>query len=87
MAIDSGLPILPIVISEYDFIDRKNKTFGSAGDPEVTLTILNPIETNTLTKDDINDLMTDTRNKMIQIFKQMKEIKYLKEKNKHSKYE
>ncbi len=28
VAVDSGLPILPVVMSEYDFLDHKKKRFG-----------------------------------------------------------
>ena len=73
MAIDAGLPILPVVISEYDFIDRKKKRFGSSNDRKVTLTMLDPIETSKLTKADIDQLIEDTRSKMIKIFKDKKE--------------
>ena len=87
MAIDAGLPILPIVISEYDFIDRKQKTFGNSGDREVTLTILTPIETSGRTKADIDHLIEDTRNRMINVFKHKKEQRILKQQNKHYKTE
>lgn len=81
MAIDAGLPILPIVISEYDFINLKEKTFGSAGNRKVTLTILDPIETSKLTKNDINDLVESTRSEMIKIFKSQKDQKSVKKEN------
>lgn len=87
MAIDGGLPILPIVISEYDFINRKEKTFGCAGNRKVTLTIMDPIETSELTKDDVNDLVESTRSEMIKIFKSQKEQKLVKEQNQHIKSE
>jgi lysophosphatidate acyltransferase len=28
VAVDSGMPILPVVVSEYDFLNHKRKTFG-----------------------------------------------------------
>ena len=68
MAVDAGLPILPIVISEYDFINRKKKTFGDAGNRDVTLTVLDPIETIELTKNDIYRIVESTRSEMINIF-------------------
>ena len=73
MAIDAGLPILPIVISKYDFIDSKRKRFGSSGDRNVTITVLPAIETNELEKSDIDDIISDTRNKMIAVFKDQKD--------------
>ena len=73
MAIDAGLPILPVVISEYDFIDSKRKSFGSPGERNVTITVLAPIETSDLEKSDIDNLITDTRSKMIDVFKAQKD--------------
>ena len=73
MAIDAGLPILPVVISEYDFIDRKRKSFGSPGERNVTITVLAPVETSDLEKSDIDNLITDTRSKMIDVFKAQKD--------------
>ena len=87
MAVDAGLPILPIVISEYDFINRKEKTFGSAGNRKVTLTILDPIETSELKKYDINDLVERSRSEMIKIFKSQKDKKSINGQNQHIKSE
>ena len=87
MAIDAGLPILPVVISEYYFIDRKKKRFGSSGERSVTLTILDPIETSELQKSDIDNLVKDTRNKMIETFKQKNDNRTENEPNEHLKSE
>ena len=76
MAMDAGIPILPVVVSEYDFIDTKHKKFG--GDQEVYITILKPIETSGITKTDIDQLVDDTRSKMIDTFKEAKEQKHLR---------
>ena len=73
MAIDAGLPILPVVISEYDFIDRRKKRFGCSGERNVKITVLVPIETSELDKSDIDNLIKDTRNKMIDTFKEKKD--------------
>ena len=76
MAISIGIPILPVVISEYDFIDTGKKIFGecrwNSFRPEVTLNVLKPIQTEDLTLDDMNQLIEKTRNKMIQVFEETK---------------
>ena len=87
MAIDTGFPILPVVISEYNFIDQRHKTFGSSGNQDVTITVLNPIETNEMSKDDIDILIEDTRNKMVEVFKDKKAQKNASEENYHIKSE
>ena len=87
MAIDTGFPILPVVISEYNFIDQRHKTFGSSGNQDVTITVLNPIETNEMSKDDIDILIEGTRNKMVEVFKDKKAQKIASEENKHIKSE
>ena len=74
MAIDAGLPILPVVISEYDFLDRKKKRFGHSAYPsEVCLTIMKPIDTTGMLKENINELIETTRNEMIEVFQKDKE--------------
>lgn len=79
MALNAGLPILPVVISEYDFIDSKRKIFGKTtreklsanADKEklvVTINVLQPIETNELSLESIDKLIDHTRNKMLSVF-------------------
>ena len=85
MAVDAGLPILPVIISEYDFIDSKRKRFGYCIDPEVNMTVLKAVETTGLTKADIDQLTEDTRNKMIDVFKRDKEERNLRRTNVQNK--
>jgi lysophosphatidate acyltransferase len=81
MALNAGLPILPIVISEYTFIDEKRKRFENCNkdkklysrikprkDLQVTISILQPIETEALSLDDIDKLVEKTRNEMMSTF-------------------
>jgi len=87
MAIDAALPILPVVISEYDFIDPKKKRFGCSGERNVTITVLDPIETSELEKSDIDTLIKDTRNKMIDTFKEKTDKLVANGENQHPKSE
>jgi lysophosphatidate acyltransferase len=61
VALDMKLPILPVVISEYDFLDHKAMRFSPG---KVTIKVLPRIETSEYTKDNINDLVTLTENTM-----------------------
>lgn len=62
IAIDGKLPILPVVISEYDFLDVKKMVFNPG---EVTIKVLPRIETDEYTKDNIDKLVETTRDAMI----------------------
>jgi len=61
VAIDSGMPILPVVISEYEFLDH-NKNKFEEGDAHVHF--LEPIETTGYTKENIDELIAKTRDAM-----------------------
>lgn len=69
VAIEGNFPILPVVISEYYFIDPKAKRFSSS---KVIVEALKPIETNGLSKDNINGLVERIRNDMIATFENLK---------------
>jgi len=60
VAVDSGLPILPIVMSDYGFMDKKNKVFGRGN---IHIQILEPIPTDNFvnTKENLNALIESTR--------------------------
>lgn len=62
IAIDGKLPILPVVLSEYDFLDVKNWIFNPG---KVTIKVLPRIDTEKYTKENIDDLVAHTRNLMI----------------------
>lgn len=57
LAIASQCPILPIIVSKYNFLDHSTKKFQKGN---ITIQILPEISTENLTKDNINDLMTKT---------------------------
>ncbi|KAI5727406.1 hypothetical protein M8J77_001900 [Diaphorina citri] len=57
VAIASQTPIQPIVVSQYYFVDDKTKKFDSGRN---IISILPPIPTESLTKDNVNDLMDRT---------------------------
>ena len=63
MAIDAGMDILPIVISEYDFLNTKKKRFECG---EAIIKVLKPISTQEYTKETLDDLVKVTRDRMIQ---------------------
>ncbi|EEZ97656.1 1-acyl-sn-glycerol-3-phosphate acyltransferase alpha [Tribolium castaneum] len=74
IAISSKLPILPVVFSQYYFLDKQNKRFDHG---KVIVTALPPIPTENLSHDDLDELMERTRNAMSTTFhevnKEMKE--------------
>lgn len=57
VAIASQTPIQPIVVSQYYFVDDRTKKFDSG---KTILSILPPIATEGLTKDNLNELMERT---------------------------
>lgn len=62
LAFDSGLPILPVAISSYDFLDRKNYSFKRPSKP-IVLKVLDPIPTAGLNKEEnMADIIEKTRN-------------------------
>lgn len=72
IAIDGQLPILPVVISEYDFLDARKMIFRPG---KVTIKVLPRIETSGYTKDSIDDLVSLTRNSMIETLKEISKTK------------
>ena len=63
MAVDNNMPILPVVISEYDFMDTKLWRFEPG---HTTIKILEPIETDGYGKENMQELIDKTRNVMCQ---------------------
>ncbi|XP_055600713.1 1-acyl-sn-glycerol-3-phosphate acyltransferase alpha-like [Uranotaenia lowii] len=61
-AIETGLPIIPIVYSHMYFIDGKKYLFKPG---HVVAKVLDPIPTKGLTKDNLDDLMARTRDIML----------------------
>lgn len=65
VAINSQLPILPVVFSSYYFLSSKEKRFDSG---RVIITTLPPISTEGLSTNDVEHLMQKTRNVMVDAF-------------------
>jgi len=63
VALDAGMPILPIVVSQYDFYDTGRKRFDCG---EVIVKVLKPIETTGYGKDDMDKLVEVTRERMVE---------------------
>lgn len=66
VAINSRVPILPVIFSSYStFMDKKQKRFDPG---HVIVTTLPPIPTDGMTVSDIEELMERTRNVMMKTF-------------------
>lgn len=66
VAVNSQVPILPVVFSSYSmFLDKRKKQFDSG---HAIITTLQPISTAGMTVDDVEDLLDRTRNLMIKTF-------------------
>lgn len=74
LAVQSQVPILPIVVSSYNyFLDPKKKIFNSG---KIIIQVLPEISTKNLKLTDIDDLMKRTRNVMVEKFDELnKELK------------
>ena len=72
VALDIGVPILPMVVSEYDFLGPDGARTEKFTSGNVTIKILPPIQTEGVRKDQIDDLIKETRDSMIQALKTMK---------------
>jgi len=69
VAVKGELPILPVVISQYDFLDHANMRFLPG---EVRVRVLPPIETRGLGKDSLEELVQSTREAMVTTLRSMK---------------
>ncbi|XP_043475201.1 1-acyl-sn-glycerol-3-phosphate acyltransferase alpha [Leptopilina heterotoma] len=61
VAINSQLPVLPVVFSSYYFLCKEEKRFDSG---RIIITTLPPISTEGLSKDDVESLMEKTKEMM-----------------------
>jgi len=61
VALNGSLPILPVVISQYDFLDYKQQRFSPG---HVSVRVLPRIETEGYTKETLDILVAETRNAM-----------------------
>ncbi|XP_037300494.1 1-acyl-sn-glycerol-3-phosphate acyltransferase alpha isoform X2 [Manduca sexta] len=65
LAIDAQIPILPVVFSQYYFLDNETKTFEPG---KVVITTLPPIPTKGMTRNDLEALSEMAREQMIDVF-------------------
>ena len=66
VALDIKAPILPIVVSEYDFLGPDGSRAEKFSSGNVTIKILPPIQTEGIEKDQIDNLIKKTRDSMIE---------------------
>ena len=71
MALDAGMPILPVVISQCDFLDPQKKCFDSGS---LRVKFLRPIETEGYTKETMDGLIELTRSKMQEAYREISNI-------------
>jgi len=65
VALNTGLPILPVVISPYDFLDHQTKSFLPG---KVKIRVLDRIETTGHSKESIDSLVKEARDVMSEAF-------------------
>ena len=72
VAFDVGVPILPIVISEYDFLGPDGSRCEKFTSGNITIQILPPIQTDGISKDQMDDVIKQTRDSMLEALKTMR---------------
>ena len=67
-----GMPILPVVFSQYSFLDHSKRIFGQG---HVNIQILEPIPTNEFAnhKENLGELIEMTRSRMMEAQKSNRE--------------
>ncbi|XP_028033514.1 1-acyl-sn-glycerol-3-phosphate acyltransferase alpha isoform X1 [Bombyx mandarina] len=65
LAIDAQIPIMPVVFSQYYFLDSETKTFEPG---KVVITTLPPISTKGMTRNDLDALSEMARQQMLDVF-------------------
>jgi len=71
VAIDSQVPIVPVVISSYSsFYNPKQNMFNPG---KVIVTVLPPVETKSFTANDVDSLIEKVRNPMVKVYKEISE--------------
>jgi len=68
VALDGKMPILPIVISEYDFLDIRRMSFRPG---RAVIKVLPRIETEEYNKENIDDLIQLTRSRMLDTLQEL----------------
>lgn len=80
VAIASQTPIQPVVVTRYYFLNSKEKIFETG---KAVITILPPIDTTGLKKDDVGSLAERTRGLMLDVHASSTELLLQNIKNKH----
>ena len=70
VALDGKMPIIPVVVSEYNFLDWK-KMFFRPG--RAIIRVLPPIQTSNYTKANIEELIEKTRTQMLETLVEISE--------------
>ena len=70
VALDGEMPIIPVVVSEYNFLDGK-KMFFRPG--RAIIRVLPPIQTSDYTKANIEELIEKTRTQMLETLVEISE--------------
>ncbi|KAK9376267.1 uncharacterized protein V1513DRAFT_272286 [Lipomyces chichibuensis] len=69
LAIQSGFPIIPVVISNYSHVFNIRKRIFQAG--TIDIQVLDPVTTESLSSEDLDDLVETTRKKMLKVLKEI----------------
>ncbi|KAK9325778.1 hypothetical protein V1517DRAFT_313441 [Lipomyces orientalis] len=69
LALQSGFPIIPVVISNYSHVFSFRKRILQAGNIDVQ--VLDPVSTEGLASEDLDELVEATRSKMLDVLKQI----------------
>jgi len=72
VAIETGLPVLPVVVSEYDFLDVDKMMFEQG---HVTVRVLEPIDSCQYNKESVDQFIQKTRENMLRTLKELSENK------------
>ncbi len=70
VALDTNMPILPIVIEEYEFMGPTRREQFPKGQT-IRIRILEPIETDGYSKETVDDLIKETRDTMVSSLQDM----------------
>jgi len=72
VALDAKLPIIPVIVKEYDHVDAKKMIFNPG---HTVIRALPQIDTSAYNKETINDLIEVTRNTMLETLKDLSHAK------------
>ena len=70
VALDGEMPIIPVIVSEYNFLDWKKMMFRPG---RAIIRVLPPIDTSAYSKTNIEDLVEKTRSQMLETLAEISE--------------